>query len=174
MLDTHLMEEVSLKTIELIIGKNGFLTFHGKDYGVDFTIRKAKFNEARRRILMSGKSIDIQLKAVLEKHVRNLENSEVEHVTYDLETKNFNDLVDRANENGIIQPLYLITFILPNDNKLWLTQNQKQLIVQKRAFWYQIPVGEKHTENKSTVAIDIPKVNLITLNFCNELFELLD
>lgn len=174
MTETVIMEELSKSYLETIANSTGYFNCVSRDYGTDLTIRKANLCPTRKRYLTSGKAIDIQLKAVLERYIRHYDEVDKDYIKYDLEVKNYNDLVDRAKENGVIIPLILAVFILPNDITKWVTLNPEELILKKCAFWYKIPVDTGHSKNKASVTIEIPKTNRISHDFYNEQFLILD
>ena len=174
MTDNDIMEEISKGYLELIASRNGYFNSIHRDYGTDLSIRKAKLCPTRKRYLTTGKAIDIQVKAVSEKYVRNYDDSSKLFVKYDLEVKNYNDLIDRANENGSFIPLILAVFIMPEIKSEWISLKPEELILKKCAFWYQIPLGTKHSTNKTTITIDIPKINRISMDFYDIQFSALD
>ncbi|MDF0716991.1 DUF4365 domain-containing protein [Muricauda sp. 334s03] len=174
MTDNDIMEEISKGYLELIASRNGYFNSIHRDYGTDLSIRKAKLCPIRKRYLTTGKAIDIQVKAVSEKYVRDYSDNSKTFVKYDLEVKNYNDLIDRANENGSFIPLILAVFIMPEFKNDWLNVKPEELILKKCAFWFQIPSGSSHSVNKSTVTIDIPKANRIAMDFYDVQFSALD
>lgn len=175
MTETIIMEELSKAFIEGIASRGGYYNSTGKDYGTDLTIRKAYLNPRQcNRYLTSGKAIDIQVKSVSEKYITGFDDPKSKHIKYNLEVKNYNDLIDRFNEIGSIIPLILIVVILPENKDEWLSLTLDSLIFKKCAFWYQIPSGATHSTNKSKSVIIIPKSNQVDLNFFDEQFSKLD
>lgn len=168
------MEEISKSYLEIIANKSGYFNSIHRDYGTDLTIRKAKLCPVRRRYLTTGKAIDIQVKAVTEIYARHYDDTTKNFIKYDLELKNYNDLVDRANENGSVIPLLLAIFIMPSDKLQWIDLKQEELVLRKCAFWYKIPVNSVHSTNSTSVTIEIPKANKISLEFYDEQFLTLD
>lgn len=168
------MEEISKSFLETIASRQGYFNATSRDYGTDLTIRKANLCPTRRRYLTSGKAIDIQIKAVSERYIRYYADSSKTYIKYDLEVKNYNDLIDRANENGAFIPLILAVFVMPENNDEWLSLNEEELILRKCAFFYQIPTDAIPSENTQTIAIEIPKENKIGLDFYNNIFNSLD
>lgn len=175
MTETIIMEELSKAYIEGIASRRGYFNSSGKDFGTDLTIRKAYLKPRQKnRYLTSGKAIDIQVKSVSEKYVTGLDDSTCNYIKYNLEVKNYNDLIDRFNEAGAIIPLLLIIVILPENKDEWLNLTVDSLILKKCAFWYQSPKGATHATNKSKSVITIPKSNQICLDFFDEQFSKLD
>ncbi|NMM47931.1 DUF4365 domain-containing protein [Marinigracilibium pacificum] len=174
MTETDIMEELSKGYLEVIANRSGFFNSIHRDYGTDLSIRKAKLCQNRRRYLTTGKAIDIQVKAVSERYVNYLNDPSRDNIKYKLEVKNYNDLIDRANEKGAFIPLILAVFVMPENKDEWIHLTPKELLIRKCAFWYQIPTGQIHSTNENTVTIDIPKVNRIGLDFYNNQFAALD
>jgi hypothetical protein len=174
MTDNLIMEEISRSYLELLANNTGYFPSVTKDFGTDLTIRKAKYCAERKRILTIGKSIDIQLKAVSEKYVAGSEDTNLDSIRYVLEVKNYNDLIVRANENGICMPLILCVFIIPNDRNDWFTLNPTEMIIRKCAYWYKVPSGEELSKNTTNITIEIPKKNIVSTNFYDEIFATLE
>ncbi len=174
MTETDIMEELSKGYLEVIASRSGYFNAFQRDYGTDLTIRKAKVCPVRKRYLTTGKAIDIQVKAVSETYVIDYDDPLKKDIKYDLEVKNYNDLIDRANEKGAYIPLILVVFIIPADKSKWIELTSDELMVRKCAFWFQIPVGASHSKNKTTVRIEIPKTNRIALDFYDNQFSALD
>ncbi len=174
MTETIIMEEISKSFLETIANRQGYFNSSSRDYGTDLTIRKANLCPTRRRYLTTGKAIDIQIKAVSQRYVRHYDDPSKSYIKYDLEVKNYNDLIERANENGAFIPLILAVFVMPESNDEWLSLNEEELILRKCAFFYQIPTGAIPSENSHKIAIEIPKVNRIGLDFYTNIFNSLD
>ena len=168
------MEELYKSYLEAIANRAGYFNCVSRDFGTDLTIRKANLCPNRKRYLTSGKAIDIQIKAVSEKYIFDYDNQLKDFIKYDLEVKNYNDLVDRVKENGSYIPLILAVFIMPSDKDNWITLRPEELILKKCAFWYKIPFDTDHSTNSEKVRIEIPKKNRITMDFYNQQFSILD
>jgi hypothetical protein len=116
---------------------------------------------------MTGRQVHIQVKSVLEHNIRITPLG----INYDLEKKNFDDLIDRKNELGGVIPLILIVFIFPSEQQDWLTLTPEELILRRQAYWYFPDDDLKYTENEYTQIIKIPKSNLVDLNFFSMIFN---
>ena len=171
MTDTIIMEELSKNYLLTLAAGSGYMHSNvSHDYGTDLTIRKANFALGRTRMFISGKSVDIQVKAVSEKYVIGLNDLTTSFIKYDLEIKNYQDLIDRANERGSIIPLVLCIFIIPDDQKDWYSVTPTELTIRKCAFWYNVPPGLTYPKNKASIRIEIPKINLVCSQFYNNIF----
>jgi len=167
--NTEIMECLSKNYLETLANRSGFFNFQGKDLGTDLHISKANLIDrgTYKRLLTSGRQIHFQVKSVLEKYIR----LETNFVCYDLEVKNFDDLIDRKKELGYTIPLVLIVFILPSEASDWITITPDELILRKRAYWYYPDTADSYTENEATQVIKIPKGNLVDDNFFSMIFN---
>lgn len=171
MTENDMMEELSLKYVEAIASKSGYFNQSGRDYGTDCTFRKAVRSKIRgKRFLTSGLAIDVQIKSVYERNITHKGGI----IAYDMEVKNFNDLIERKAENGDFIPLYLIVFIVPNRITDWVTVTQNELSLKKCAYWYEVGSGLSHCKNKTTQRIFIPETNILDLNLFDTLFSKLN
>jgi hypothetical protein len=165
---TDIMEEISKSYLEVIANSQGYFNSISRDFGTDLTIRKAQYVEGRNRYLTTGKAIDIQVKSVLSNNITETDTT----INYYLESKNYNDLIDRLKEKGAFIPLILIVFIMPNNEREWITLTPQELIVRKCAYWYRVVDQEvEYTENKTKVVIRIPKQNIVSIDFFNNQFN---
>lgn len=171
MTDTIVMEELSRTYLETIANGTGYFNSIARDYGTDLAIRKANYCPHNRRYLTIGKSVDIQVKAVTERYVRGINDVDSADIKYALEVKNYNDLIRRANESGICMTLVLCVVVVPNDKNEWYALQTDGIIIRKCAYWYRVPNGLSESNNSSNITISIPKTNIITLDFYNNLFE---
>ena len=157
------MEELSRDYVLTIAHNKGFFDYNGRDYGTDMLIRKAlrRQENKRTRYLSSGKAVDVQLKSVLEHNV----TYSGDIVKFTLEVKNYNDLVDRSNENGATIPLILVVYIIPSDENDWVKCTSDGTLLKKEAYWYRLPSGTSRSGNTTSVTIDIPQGNRVTEEF---------
>lgn len=169
-----IMEELSKSYLETIANGSGYFNSVSRDYGTDLTIRKANYCSFKKRYLTIGKSVDIQVKAVTEKYVKGIDDDKVDFIKYALESKNYNDLVVRANEGGICMPLILCVVVIPNDECDWYSLTEDALILRRCAYWYRIEPGTLETDNTSNITITIPKTNRVSDDFYNDIFNSLN
>jgi len=168
MTENEIKELLSKKYLEVIASRTGYKTSRPDiDNGVDlsFTFPVAyKRRSGKKRIMDSGKYLDFQLKATTEQSIVYLD----EYFSYDLEAKNYDDLIQRC---GGITPLILVIFILPADVSKWLNVDSEQLVMRKHAFWFYPTSALQMTLNSSTVRIKVPYENIIDINFFTNLFR---
>ena len=80
------------------------------DLGIDYQLKKTRTYtnpNGKTRYTVDPRYIDIQLKATTVSSI--IEDNDT--IKYDLEAKNYNDMIDRMSDG--IAPLILILFILP-------------------------------------------------------------
>ena len=165
----HIKEAISLRYIELIAAYNGFKTTSSfPDYGTDLSIIEVGYRNEKghQRLRETGRELKLQLKATTVNSI--IEENNI--IKYDLETKNFNDIVERKD---YAYPLILILFVLPNNNEEWINISDQELIVKKCAYWYFPNDNVEQTNNLSKKRIEIDKKNLVDYNTFNELINIL-
>jgi len=166
--ESNIKEKLSQRFVELVAAYNGFnVSYSDKDFGTDLTIDEVgrRFENRRIRVFSTGRKLDFQLKSTTVGSIEDKEN----FIVYDLEAKNFNDLVDRRNNSCF--PLFLILFILPDEKEDWLSISDQSLLLKKCAYWYIPDRGEKSTENNSTKRIKINQRNLFNINTIHQLLK---
>ncbi len=76
-----------------------------------------------------------------------------EHVVYDLNSHNYNLLVEAE---GI--PAVLVLLAMPTEAGLWLDQNEEELRLRHCAYWLSLE-GEQPSDNVSRKRVRIPRAN---------------
>jgi hypothetical protein len=154
-------EHLSNQFIGVLAANNGYVMDKpAEDMGIDYTLKRSyQYNfEGKTRYTTDTKTIDIQLKATTESQIID----EPAQIKYDLEVKNYNDMVDRLN-NGIT-PLALILFVLPDHRNDWVDIDGTELRLRRLAYWYRPPAGTAMSRNAATIRITIPKANILALD----------
>lgn len=100
----------------------------------------------------SGCSIEVQLKCTKNK----LRVKDKDNLSYDLKIKNYDEL--RANSAC---PRILILLTVPEKRSDWVVAGLAQTTIKEAALWVSI-AGMPPTKNKKTIAIDVPKKNVVT------------
>jgi hypothetical protein len=166
MTDEQIKEQLSNRYVGILAVNRGFtITKPDIDEGVDYIVQRSyRYNSQNgsNRHVSDGKFIEIQLKATTEDQIVD----EADQIKYDLEVKNYNDMIQRQ---GGITPLILILFILPTDRNSWVELDSSELRIRRLAYWYQPPTGELPTTNTATKRIIIPKINALDLDCFNTL-----
>lgn len=167
MTEEHIKEAISKKFIGLIASKCGYCTSEpSQDYGRDLSVIEVgcRIENDKSRYSETGRELKFQLKATTENTV----TVTSDFIKYDLDAKNYNDLIERRNSKT---PLILVLFILPTNNVEWLSVSENELVAKKCAYWYLPETGALRTPNTGTKRVEISKNNLITSNNLNSLFE---
>lgn len=156
----HTEECISLAYVHALAGRAGVSLSNPRvhDYGIDGTFRSIK-NVAGRRV-ESGFGVDFQLKASINWEHQN------DTVIYDLEAKNYNDLVQREVE---ATPCILILLCLPSSEGDWIDADEDRLLLKHCCYWSSLQ-GEA-TPNTSTKRIRIPRANMLTSAAITELLN---
>lgn len=114
MLPQQSVEELlSLAHVQAIAGQAGVsMSYFDLDYGFDGTFRSIRTRGSR--FVTQGLAVDFQLKASINYLI------ESEYIVYDLDVKNYNDLIERRlSSSGI--PCILLLKTLPASRDKWLT-----------------------------------------------------
>lgn len=124
------------------------IEFSEADFGVDISFTRIK-SRPGRRFDTSGLALKCQLKSSMICHMKD------DHVVYDLDAKNYNDLVNSAF--GI-----LIVLWLPSNIDNWIMQDENSLSISKCAYYLDL-FGRKETSNKEKQRVFIPKSQIFTV-----------
>jgi Domain of unknown function (DUF4365) len=140
-------ELLSVAHVQAVAARAGVsISSFDKDFGVDGTFRQTMATENRR--FTSGYALDFQLKASTNCFL------EPEFIAYDLEVKNYNDLV-RRRVSSDATACVLILKVLPSDSSQWLVTAKEGLFMGGACYWEYID-GEI-SKNKRSVRIRISK-----------------
>lgn len=146
----HQKEALSQAYVRAVIAKAGFN--FGKtdfDYGIDGTIKDVVNRNGR--YVDSCFGINFQLKSSCDVTFEN------GFVIYDLESKNYNDLVVESST----LPNILILLALPKNSDEWLEVTTEQLVMRKCAWWCSLE-GREPTANQATKRITIPDCQIFS------------
>lgn len=146
----HQKEALSQAYVRAVIAKAGFN--FGKtdfDYGIDGTIKDVINRNGR--YVDSCFGINFQLKSSCDVTFEN------GLVIYDLESKNYNDLVAESS----MLPNILILLALPLNSDEWLEVTAEQLVMKKCAWWCSLE-GQEPTTNQATKRIAIPDCQIFS------------
>lgn len=143
MTDEHIKQELSFAYTQAISAYAGMSCEQRRiDYGIDGSIKEIKYSDIRRRFVESGYSIDFQLKATVNAKVKD------GIILYDLEVKNYKDLIDAE----VGTPRILILYCLPKEKNQWVDILNDELKLRKCAYWCSLK-GWQDTTNKERVRI---------------------
>lgn len=151
--EAHIKEQISSAYAKAIAAQAGviFREYSSIDYGFDGKFSEVFYDEENKRYSESGFGIDVQIKATT-----NI-TSENGKLIYDLEVKNYRDLI----KTNVGTPRILIVYSMPEDKKEWVTVTTEQTILKKCAWWCSLK-GKPKTNNKETIRVEIPDNQLLT------------
>lgn len=136
--------------VRAVIAKAGFnFAKSEKDFGLDGTIKDIAITNGRYH--ENGFGIEFQLKSSSDVVFDNGE------IVYDLESKNYNDL---AGWEGT-WPGILILFVMPTEEKEWISQTVNSLEIKRCAWWCSLE-GQPLTDNTATKRIRIAEGNVFS------------
>nr|WP_286674822.1 MULTISPECIES: DUF4365 domain-containing protein [unclassified Clostridium] len=154
-------EGISAGYVKAIAHCAGFnVEYSSFDYGMDGTFCGIKIRKQgdKLRFVTDGCKLDFQLKASI--------NVEIDKdiVKYNLEAKNYNDLVDI----DICTPRILIVYKIPKNKEEWIKVTSSGTIFNDCAWWCYLS-GYEETENKERILIKIPKNQIFNQESLKEL-----
>lgn len=128
------------------------------DYGIDVSLRLVSPVEGRRRDV--GTQIDLQLRSTTRASM-----SETE-VIYDLDVDTYNDLRDA--DRPIL--FFLLLFVMPQDEALWLSQAPEQLCLRHCVYWASLRALPPTTAT-SSIRVKIPRTNIFSVEALTYLLQ---
>jgi hypothetical protein len=151
------LSEAYLEAICCTSGNNLYRPVY--DCGIDWQIKPLKLLNGKPREI--GIGLDLQLKATFDFKI------EEYMIKYQLENKNYNQLIEK---NVGIKRI-LVLFLMPKKRDEWINQTPESLILRKCAYWCSLE-GMKIAENeKSKTTIEIPIKNIFCKNALKEIFD---
>lgn len=106
-------------------------------------------------------ALDLQLKAttVLAKNRHGM-------LPFKLPSKNYRDLREETQT-----PRLLVVLELPENEALWMTVTDEELVLRRRAYWISLQHGHEEVLNQSSVTVHIPESNLLDMEALRGLME---
>ncbi len=143
-------EALSEAYVRAVVAKAGYnFGKYDHDMGIDGIIKDVReINGGYRAV---GFGIEFQLKS---SWTVTFENGDL---VYDLEVKNYNDLISWDGSN----PAILILFVMPSDENEWLDSSEQRLEIRHCAWWCSLD-GLPRSTNSSTQRIRIPKAQVFS------------
>lgn len=132
------------------------------DYGVDGTIREIRYDPFCGRV--PSLTMDYQMKASINWEQRD------GYIIYDLEVKNYNQLISRLKDRASNTPFLLILLCLPKEEE-WLSICSEEMKLRKCCYWYTVSDSDDYSDNSSTVRIKIPVSNILLPETITKMFE---
>lgn len=155
---TYRMEQFQTAFIHAMAAVNGWRVMkHDPDYdGVDIEINgTCAFHTG----IIPNPRIDIQLKAT--SGLRELQNGAL---SYDLEVKNYNQLIG----NSYSCKRYLFILDIPATCEDWCGFTQDFIALRNKCYWVSLK-DSPPTGNTNTVAIEIPRNQILTPKILDEI-----
>ena len=144
-------EALSLAYVQAVAAKAGVICISaGWDVGIDVSLRTVEIPGQRRG---PGKvQLDLQLKSTTRGNIRN------DHLMYDLDVKNYDDL----RVSAAMCPRLLVVLVLPEEEADWLGQSAEELILRHCAYWTWLG-NAVPTTAVATVRVAIPVSNVFSV-----------
>lgn len=156
----HQKEALGQAYVRAVIAKAGFNFAKDEfDYGLDGTIKEVD-QRGDGRYFDTGFGINFQLKSTSAVSFSDNE------VIYDLESKNYNDLIIETTT----WPNILVLFVLPEDEENWLSVTSDRLVIKQCAWWCSLE-GLPPTPNNTPKRIRIPNNQVFSPSALKELME---
>lgn len=161
-------EMISKEYLRILAFGHGFKVIDlPVDHGVDMMVCpviQRRYPDGRTRYLDGPQKLEFQLKATTPQGI----TTDAEGVRYDLDVKNYNDLITRRTDP---LPLHLVLVVLDHAPPICLNWTIQHLALAGCAYWYVPDEEAILSPNQNTVRIRIPKANQIGLDFVRERFE---
>lgn len=140
----HKKEALGQAYVHAVIANAGFNFGKSEfDYGFDGTIKDVVNRKGRFCETCFG--LNFQLKSSSDV------TFEDDYLVYDLESKNYNDLIIEST----MLPNILILFVLPPEEAEWVDVDYDRLVIRQCAWWCSLE-GLPATDNEATKRIRIP------------------
>lgn len=159
----HTQECLSMAFVHALTGSAGVnvrLLERRHDYGVDGSLYNVKIGGSRH--VDDGYPVDFQMKSSTNWSL------DEDHVVYDLESKTYNDIVNR-NADPIAVSLILILLCLPKAQSEWLEGSETALTLRNCCYWVKFS-GEP-TQNIATQRIRVPRKNVLNREEIHEILR---
>jgi hypothetical protein len=159
---SHQQESLGIAYLQAVAAIAGYNNSISRifDYKVDGSFHQVI--KIKRQFEENGYTLDYQLKSTYDFTI------EDDQIKYDLDAKNYNHLVRRANNPGSTR-MILILFCMPREPTEWVDLSPEQLIIKYSCYWDQISGDE--IPNTSTKTIRIDREQRLTGDSLKEIFE---
>lgn len=158
---THRKEDISISYISALCAYAGiaYEIIKHDDDSTDGILRKQILLDDGRKF-NAGLRVQLKCTSSLLLYTDNEDT-----LTYKLKAKNYNDLCLPATT-----PIILCLLVLPEDENLWLTWTQEELLIKGCMYWAEFS-GKAESTNKKTVSIKIDKKNVINAENLQKILE---
>jgi hypothetical protein len=107
--------------------------------------------------------LDIQMKTWIG------DDGKGEVIRYPLRRKNYDDLI----LTEVLAPRLLVLVALPREMHDWLSISPDRLVLRRCGFWLSL-VGLPPTDNETTVTVEIPRTNLLSVEALQAIMKRID
>jgi len=159
--EQHIKEQLSRAYAKAIAARAGIiLKEYDVDYGLDGKFSDVEYDSERKRYLENGFGIDFQIKATTNVVLQGTK------LLYDLETKNYKDLI----KTSVGTPRILVVYSMPKQPDEWTTVSEEHIILRRCAWWCSLK-GHDDTTNTGTKRIELPSSQKLTSEELRRLIE---
>ncbi|NHZ36834.1 DUF4365 domain-containing protein [Massilia rubra] len=167
MTEKQIKEAISREFLRILALGHGFKVIEpSPDHGVDIVIYPVMphpVQAGKSRYLDSQHKLDFQVKATTLAGVIDMGD----FIKFDLEVKNYNDLVYRRND---MLPLHLVVAVLDSSPPNCLSVDDRKLCLACTGYWFLPEEGARTSLNARQVRITIPKTNRLESGFVRDRF----
>lgn len=168
MTEDQMKEAISREFLRILAFGHGFKVIEPpQDHGVDmivYPVMKRIEPSGNTRFLDSPFRLDFQLKSTTTTGIVDAGDD----IKFDLEVKNYNDLIHRRDEP---LPLHLLVVVLDTAPPACVNLDEERLVLAGRAYWYLPAEGAEASNNVQQIRITIPKTNQLSVGFVRDRFE---
>ena len=159
MTENEQKQQLSVAYVHAVAARAGYAcqVIHVDNDSID--VQLAARGMVHHQAVLRSPRIDIQLKATSQSVLKE------SHLTFPLPIKNYNDL-----REPVLVPRILVVLRLPEDDGLWLEQNEDAMISKHCAYWMAL-LGEPETKNQSTVTVHLPRDQQFTVSSLRTVME---
>ena len=89
-------------------------------------------------------------------------------INFPLPVNNYNIL--RSEKALATAPVILIVVLVPEEVRDWMSVSEQQIVLKKTAYWASLK-GMPATNNRNTVTVELPRINLLTPDNLTQIME---
>lgn len=168
MTENQKKEAISREFLRILAQVHGFKVIEmSLDHGVDMIVCPVTTRiepSGKVRFLDSPYKLEFQLKSTTATGILDAGDD----IKFDLEVKNYNDLIYRRDEP---LPLHLVIVVLDSSPPACVSLNETALALAGSAYWFLPPDDAQASDNDTQIRITIPKTNRLSVDFVLERYE---
>lgn len=154
-------EELSISYVSAVAAHAGIKAegVARKDHGTDMTFKRLRKRKSDNHFSdLNGLFVPCQVKSARHPEWKIIKVKGENVISYDLRSKNYNDLV--TSTSG-----FLILMCLPSSSDEWLKQDEECLRLYKCCYYWVPGPDDAETFNRNTKVIHIPLDHIFTAEF---------